>query len=102
VESPDIQDIGQSLGAGEVGNVDEGVFQQGVSDSFFLNLNPAAIVGATASQPLLAGRKVPFLGLCANLIENEVCAEGFPAPPEPSSAAIHRTFLCRSDCPGAQ
>jgi len=39
VKSPDIQGVGQGLGAGEVGNVDEGIFQQGVRDSFFLKLD---------------------------------------------------------------
>lgn len=38
VQSPDIQGIGQGLGAGEVGNVDEGILQHGVSDAFFLEL----------------------------------------------------------------
>jgi len=38
VKSPDVQGIGQDLSAREVDNVDEGIFQQGASDPFFLEL----------------------------------------------------------------
>jgi len=39
VKSPDIRGIGQELGTGKIGNIDEGIFEQGVSDSFFLELD---------------------------------------------------------------
>jgi hypothetical protein len=39
VKPPNVQGIGQGLGAGKVGNIDEGIFQQGVSDAFFLELD---------------------------------------------------------------
>ena len=44
VESPDIEVIGERLGAGEVGDIDEGVFQRGAGDAFFLKLGSQLIM----------------------------------------------------------